>query len=414
MSRSDASVGLMDAAYFVSKNELLAFFNNTLDMNLTKIEQTCTGAVACQLCEYIFPKSIPVSRIDWSCKASFEYVANYKLLQAAFNKNRVRRHLDVDKLIQGKFQINLEFCQWLKAWHDQQVPDRGDYDAAAVRAKGKGGKNLPPQFRSRASGSAGGGGGGGSARRPPRSASSSSAFSADTPSRPSSAASSTPGSRRPGGSIPSSSVAKKRATGIGGGGLPPPAAGRMTTSTHKENSTPSAANRSLATPKGGSRPASTAKSSSVAVSAATAAAAARSEAALTEANKKATELTNRVAELQLLLEKSDADKEFYFEKLRGVEALVHANDLGTNNGITAAQVVQRIGKVLSVGQGEEIPVDESGHYTGNEDDDDGDALMDVVAEPSSPYPAASDLLQEVADDGSDDMDLMSSPTELMA
>lgn len=407
MSRSDASVGLMDAAYFVSKNELLAFFNTTLDMNLTKIEQTCTGAVACQLCEYIFPRSIPVSRIDWSCKASFEYVANYKLLQAAFTKNRVRRHLDVDKLIQGKFQINLEFCQWLKAWHDQQVPDRGDYDAAAVRAKGKGGKNLPPQFRSRASGSAGGGG---SARRPPRSASSlSSAFSADTPSRPSSSASSsTPGSRRH-SSILSSSVAKKRATGIGGGGLPPPAAGR----THKENSTPSAANRSLATPKRGSRPTSTAKLSSSAVSAATAAAAAKSEAALTEANKKATELTNRVAELQLLLEKSDADKEFYFEKLRGVEALVHANDLGTNNGITAEQVVQRIGKVLTVGQGEEIPVDESGHYTGNEDDDDGDALMDVVAEPSSPYPAASDLLQEVADDGSDDMDLMSSPTELM-
>lgn len=120
-----------------------------------------------------------------------------------------------------------------------------------------------------------------------------------------------------------------------------------------------------------------------------------------------------MAELQLLLEKSDADKEFYFEKLRGVEALVHANDLGTD-GSTAEQVVQRIGKVLAVGQGEEIPVDESGHYTGNEDDDDGDALMDVVAEPSSPYPAASDLLQEVADDGSDDMDLMSSPTELMA
>jgi len=407
MSRSDASVGLMDAAYFVSKNELLAFFNATLDMNLTKIEQTCTGAVACQLCEYIFPRSIPVSRIDWSCKASFEYVANYKLLQAAFTKNRVRRHLDVDKLIQGKFQINLEFCQWLKAWHDQQVPDRGDYDAAAVRAKGKGGKNLPPQFRSRASGSAGGGG---SARRPPRSASSlSSAFSADTPSRPSSSASSsTPGSRRH-SSIPSSSVAKKRATGIGGGGLPPPAAGR----THKENSTPSAANRSLATPKRGSRPTSTAKSSSSAVSAATAAAAAKSEAALTEANKKATELTNRMAELQLLLEKSDAEKEFYFEKLRGVEALVYANDLGTD-GSTAEQVVQRIGKVLSVGQGEEIPVDESGHYIGNEDDDDGDALMDVVAEPSSPYPAASDLLQEVADDGSDDMDLMSSPTELMA
>lgn len=399
----DATVGMMDSAYFVSKNELLAFFNNTLDMNLTKIEQTCTGAVACQLCEYIFPKSIQVSRIDWSCKASFEYVANYKLLQAAFTKNRVRRHVDVDRLIRGKYQDNLEFCQWLKAWHDQQIPNREGYDPAAVRAKGKGGKMLPPQFKPRGSKGAKG-----SARRPPL------AFSAGTPSRPSSASlASTPGTRRS-SSIPSSStVAKKRASGIGGG-LPPPAAGRTAAgagmaSTHKENSTPSAANRSMATPKGSSRPTPHAGKSS----AVSAAAAAKSEEALVEANKKTTELTNRVAELELLLQKSKEDKEFYFEKLRGVEALVHANDLGTN-GITAEQVMQRIGKVLSVIPGEEIPVDESGAFTGNvsNHDGDGDTMMGI-AEPTSPYPAASDLLQQAADEGSDDMDLMS-PSGLMA
>ena len=183
-------------------------------------------------------------------------------------------------------------------------------------------------------------------------------------------------------------------------------------STHKENSTPSAVNRSMATPKGSSRAASTpgaGKSSAV-----SAAAAAKSEEALVEANKKTTELTNRVAELELLLQKSEEDKEFYFEKLRGVEALVQANDLGTN-GVTAEQVVQRIGKVLSVIPGEEIPVDESGAFTVNDSDGggDGDAMMDI-AEPTSPYPAASDLLQEAADEGSDDMDLMMSPSGLMA
>jgi hypothetical protein len=400
----DASVGMMDAAYFVSKAELLTFFNNTLDLSLSKIEQTCTGAVACQLCEYIFPKSIPLSRIDWGCKASFEYVANYKLLQNAFTKNRVRRHIDVDKLIRGKYQDNLEFCQWLKAWHDQQIPNREGYDPAAVRAKGKGGKSLPPHFRPRGAGGAGKG----AARRPPLS-SSSSAFSAGTPSRPPSAPpSSTSGPRRS-SSIPSSSAAKKRSSGIGGG-LPPPAAGRNgMTSTHKENSTPSAVNR-LSTPKGSSRPTPNGGK----LSAASAAAAAKTEEALVVANNKTTELTNRVAELELLLQKSEEEKEFYFEKLRGVEALVHTNGFRAS-GVTAEQVVRRIGKVLSVGQGEEIPVDESGAFTGEntEDERNGDAMIDDIAEPSSPYPAASDLLQEVADEGSDDMELMS-PRELMA
>ena len=101
---------MMDGAYFTSRNDLLNFFNSLLDLNLTKIEQTASGAVACQLTEYIFPGSVPMSRVNWGAKASHEYVANYKLLQHAFNKNKIQRYVDVDKLIRAKYQDNLEFC----------------------------------------------------------------------------------------------------------------------------------------------------------------------------------------------------------------------------------------------------------------------------------------------------------------
>ena len=43
---------MMDGAYFTSKNEILSFLNQLLDLNLTKIEQTASGCVACQLIEY--------------------------------------------------------------------------------------------------------------------------------------------------------------------------------------------------------------------------------------------------------------------------------------------------------------------------------------------------------------------------
>jgi len=143
MSRSgDAAVGMMDSAYFVGRGELLAFFNDLLGLQLTKIEQTASGAVACQLTEYIFPGSIMMSRVNWEAKAGYEFVSNYKLLQAAFNKNNVKRHVDVDKLIRAKYQDNLEFCQWLKAFHDQSGAERENYDPSAVRAKGKGGKKY--------------------------------------------------------------------------------------------------------------------------------------------------------------------------------------------------------------------------------------------------------------------------------
>lgn len=139
----------MDAAYFTGRKELLEFFNDLLDLNLTKIEQTASGAIACQITELIFPGSIPMSKVDWGAKSDYEFVQNYKLLQAAFTKNRVQRHVDVDKLIRAKYQDNLEFCQWLKAFYDQSGAGREDYDPVAVRAKGKNGTRYNAQMGSK-------------------------------------------------------------------------------------------------------------------------------------------------------------------------------------------------------------------------------------------------------------------------
>jgi len=136
----------MDGAYFVGRKELLDFFNTLLDLKLTKIEQTAPGAIACQVTEMIFPGSIPMARVNWEARSDYEYVQNYKLLQAAFSKHRVQRHVDVDKLIRAKYQDNLEFCQWLKAFFDQafagDIDQLDSYNAAAVRAKGKGGRKF--------------------------------------------------------------------------------------------------------------------------------------------------------------------------------------------------------------------------------------------------------------------------------
>ena len=51
---TDLAIGMMDGAYFTSRNEILSFINTLLDLNLAKIEQTASGAVACQIIEYIF------------------------------------------------------------------------------------------------------------------------------------------------------------------------------------------------------------------------------------------------------------------------------------------------------------------------------------------------------------------------
>lgn len=139
----------MDSAYFVGRKELLDFFNTLLDLNLSKIEQTASGAIACQLTELIFEGSIPLAKINWEARSDYEFVQNYKLLQKAFTKHRVQRHVDVDKLIRAKYQDNLEFCQWLKAFYDHSGVFREDYDPKAARAKGKGGSRYNSQMSSK-------------------------------------------------------------------------------------------------------------------------------------------------------------------------------------------------------------------------------------------------------------------------
>jgi len=108
---TDTVIGMMDGAYFVGRREILEYFNNLLQLDLVKIEETASGAIACQVMDYLFPGSIPMHRVDWSARASHEYVKNYKLLQAAFTRNNIQKHIDVDKLIRAKYQDNLEFCQ---------------------------------------------------------------------------------------------------------------------------------------------------------------------------------------------------------------------------------------------------------------------------------------------------------------
>jgi RP/EB family microtubule-associated protein len=136
---------MMDAAYFTGRKELLDFFNDLLELNLKKIEETAPGAIACQLTELIFPGSIPLAKVSWEARTDYEFIQNYKLLQVAFTKKSVQRYVDVDKLIRAKYQDNLEFCQWLKAFYDQSGTYRDDYDPMAARAKGKGGKKFNAQ-----------------------------------------------------------------------------------------------------------------------------------------------------------------------------------------------------------------------------------------------------------------------------
>lgn len=156
---SDA-IGIMEGAYFVSRKDCLDWLNGLLGLSYTKVEQVCSGlwfllpvsrahsltrtfslppqhsgAAFCQVMDAIYPGKVPLHKVNFGAKLPHEMIQNFKVLQTIFDKVGVGKVIDVDKLIQGKMQDNLEFLQWMKRFFDTHYPG-GEYNGPERRKAG--------------------------------------------------------------------------------------------------------------------------------------------------------------------------------------------------------------------------------------------------------------------------------------
>ncbi|CAH0474588.1 unnamed protein product [Peronospora belbahrii] len=145
MAAADQSMSLMDGTYFVGRKEILDWINNLCGVTLSKVEQTCTGAIACQILDAMYPGKVQMSKVDWSANKDYEYIQNYKVLQKAFVQLKIDKHVEVDRLVRGKYQDNLEFMQWFKAFFERNASGQ-PYDPLAQRDKGKGGGQYTQKY----------------------------------------------------------------------------------------------------------------------------------------------------------------------------------------------------------------------------------------------------------------------------
>lgn len=128
-----ANIGMMDAAFFVGKNELLSWLNDLLSINYTKVEQCANGAAFCQIMDAIYPGEVPMKKVLFEAKLEHDFVKNYKVLQTVFDKKQIPKHIEVNKLIKAKPLDNLEFLQWIKRYFDLHY---GGHDYSAVDRRG--------------------------------------------------------------------------------------------------------------------------------------------------------------------------------------------------------------------------------------------------------------------------------------
>lgn len=117
----------------LSRHDILAWVNDSLQTSYGKIEELCTGAAYCQFMDMLFPGSISIKKVKFNTKLEHEYIQNFKLLQSVFGRLSVDKVIPVERLVKGRFQDNFEFVQWFKRFFDVNYTGE-EYDPLAARA----------------------------------------------------------------------------------------------------------------------------------------------------------------------------------------------------------------------------------------------------------------------------------------
>lgn len=116
----------------LSRHDILAWVNDSLQTNYGKIEELCTGAAYCQFMDMLFPGTVPLKRVKFNTKLEHESIQNFKILQTTFAKMTVDKVIPVERLVKGRFQDNFEFVQWFKKFFDANYQG-ADYDPLSAR-----------------------------------------------------------------------------------------------------------------------------------------------------------------------------------------------------------------------------------------------------------------------------------------
>lgn len=73
----------------LSRHDMLAWVNESLQLTYTKIEQLCSGAAYCQFMDVLFPGCLLLKKVKFNARLEHEFIHNFKVLQAAFKRMNV-------------------------------------------------------------------------------------------------------------------------------------------------------------------------------------------------------------------------------------------------------------------------------------------------------------------------------------
>ncbi|KAL7691492.1 putative microtubule-associated protein RP/EB [Plasmopara halstedii] len=107
----------------IGRLELLAWLNEFLQTDYTKIEHLADGIAYCQIFNTIYPGKVNLKRLNLHARTETENERNLKVLRCAFHLCDVRKEIPIPKLARGIFQEHFEFLHWIHDHVHRICPD---------------------------------------------------------------------------------------------------------------------------------------------------------------------------------------------------------------------------------------------------------------------------------------------------
>lgn len=103
--------------------ELLAWLNDFVETDYSKIEQCCDGIGYAQVIDAIHPGLVPLQKLDFNAKHKEDYERNLRIIDKTLSKLKLAKSVPFNQLSNGKFQANMEFVQWLYSYTTKNAPN---------------------------------------------------------------------------------------------------------------------------------------------------------------------------------------------------------------------------------------------------------------------------------------------------
>ncbi|KAG7375435.1 hypothetical protein PHYPSEUDO_001234 [Phytophthora pseudosyringae] len=107
----------------IGRLELLAWLNEFLETDYTKIEHLADGIAYCQIFDALYPGKVKLQKLNFHARTEMEYERNLKILRRTFQLCDIRKEIPIRKLVQGIFQEHFEFLHWVHDYVHRTCPD---------------------------------------------------------------------------------------------------------------------------------------------------------------------------------------------------------------------------------------------------------------------------------------------------